>query len=786
MCRRLMAFAVSILMAVLFFVPQQVLAAPDITVDAEAGIGNKVKSGEGMPVQITFSNAGSAFSGDVVLSYAESYRLGTGLAIPVELAAGESKTIQFASNGISDNYFPGGQSRQSIFLYEGGWENGTSIDFNGTKNFRPSFFAPDSVVIATLTANSDRLLQLEEMNVGNSGTTEIYHLNQQEEFPLPADPLAWEMIDYLVIDEYAYSDLPDALQQTILQWVQQGGKVMFGATGNVAAEAGNLNEFLPLSLGESVEADLPSLESTVPAYEAAAVGESNILLGQEEAILAASQPVGAGAVIQTSFSLGDEMVTAQQGYTETMESLFHTDAVVQNMYQDLSSKEMIADEMAAVNELFESFAVSQTLIIAIIFVYILLVVPVLYTVLKRKDKREYAWIAIPAIAVLTSIGLFVIGAKDRITNPQIQQTGFFEVTADQGLNGYYMNSLLSNRGGDYEFTAPSSTTMTHRFSTDFTEESPHQSAMLEKQATQTNLTIRDMKYWSVSSVLGESLIDQAGSFDIQLEVTDQTLTGTIQNNFPFAVEGMAVWTGTRQLALGSLNPGETIEVSEAIRSDVLAPPASVGQSFGFQPIADTEELEEARKQMVLSVSYEHLAANGASPYLIAYTRDAIVPVALEGQNASVSSLHLITQSFDPPLTGTGEVTLPVESFDMELTPENLASHYQNISQDPYYFYLDNGGYRLTYTLPQVLQEKTSNWEELTVALERSNASVSILNTETGEFEELSGTGALFEKQADQYVSSEGGIELSLQMNAGSGSPEIVLPKVELKGVISHD
>ena len=77
--------------------------------------------------------------------------------------------------------------------------------------------------------------------------------------------------------------------------------------------------------------------------------------------------------------------------------------------------------------MFPSFKVSAPLIFGIIIFYIILIIPVLYFILKRKDKREYAWWIIPVVALLTSIAIFGYGAKDRIGRAQIQQSAVLNV-----------------------------------------------------------------------------------------------------------------------------------------------------------------------------------------------------------------------------------------------------------------------------------------------------------------------------------------------------------------------
>ncbi|AIY06010.1 hypothetical protein Plano_2045 [Planococcus sp. PAMC 21323] len=784
MHKRLLAYFAFALLFSFLILPQPSLAAPQITIDSSAGFQNKVKMEKGLPLQFTITNDGSAFSGDLVLSFSETYNLGAGMALPIELAEGETKTLQIAASGLTDTYYSGGTGDQNIFLFEGGWEDGKSIAFKGSKKIQPSNYSPMSVFVATLTDNQDRLLPLKQLSIPSSEGIEVFHLNQLKNFTLPTEAQAWDMIDVLVIDEFTYSDLPAPTQQAILLWVQQGGHVITGSSSNLEAELGNLSEYLPLNLADSKETTIPGLENPVPVFRASAKEGAVVKLKKDDQVLAASQSIGSGSLTQMSFSLGDETVSGQKGYSQMLSNLFPSSLANYNNMGGQSILDTMTYEVGNVNELFESFEVSKPFIIIVILLYILLIVPILYMVLKKKDKREYAWFIIPTIAIVTSIGLFAFGAKDRIGNPQIQQTGFFEVDADSGLKGYYVNSLLSNRGGDYQFTAPSSTTMTHRLASDFSSTQPYLSAMLEKGAASNQMTLRDMRYWSVGSIMGQSYIEDSGDFGIDLEVANEKITGSIQNNFPFAVESVSIWTGTRLIDIGKLNPGEELVVDETVQSAILSPAAPIGQSYSYQPIANLKELEKARRQSLLTTSYEQLSQKGKAPYVIAYARDAIVPITLENQRASVESVHLIAQSFKPKLSLSGDITLNVDAFSMNLAGINNTGYFENVSTDPYLFYLEPGEYELTFTLPEDLELKKAVWNELSVTKSAPNLNVSILNHKSGDYEELTESNQKFADNAKEYLNAEGAIKFKLDMSDNSGIPEVVMPKVKLKGVIA--
>ncbi|MFD1031142.1 hypothetical protein [Metaplanococcus flavidus] len=764
--------------------PMKASAEADITIDAEAGFDNKVKYNRGVPVQITASNNGTAFSGDLILDYSESYNIGAGLTVPLDLAAGESKTFQLSLPGMMDNSYSGnGIMNQTIFIYEDGWETGRSIDFRGTKSLRPNYYNPEILFIAALTENADRLRALDELQPISGSNAQVFHFNQQSDIQLPTDVLAWDTLDYLVLDDFPYSDLPLETQQTVMTWLDQGGKIIVGAGSNLEAATGNLADLLPLELSSPEETAVPLLESPVAAFNAELNDGARVILEQDGRILAAEKTVGRGAVIQTAFSLGDEPVTTQPGYEQLLMGLLDADQSVQAFQQNQSIKERMAIEIGRTNELFESFAVSKTAMFIIILLYIIVVVPILYIVLNKKGKREYAWMAIPAMAVLASLGIFAAGAKDRIANPQIQQTGFFEVDGDGGLNGFYMNTLLSNRSGNYVFSSPSATTMTATAGNQFSGGHRHDTAILESGSNASNLTIRNMRYWSVASIIGESHINGSGEFEIELSLENGNLSGTVRNAFPFAVQDAAIWTGTRLMSMGDFDPGEEKQVAEVVQSDLLQPISPIGQTVGPQTMANEEQLNEARKQSALAMSYEHLTHSASSPYIIAYTNDAIIPVSLESQEARISAIHLLAQSFEPNLSFDGQFSINSDDLSIEMKPMNPQLMIQDYPDNPYFFGLEPGGYIVQYQLPTALMSGETTWSELEILTTASDLVFSVLQVDTGEFETLSSGSANLFENSDSYISDEGIIEIKLDKAQQTGYSEVTIPAIELEGEV---
>ena len=222
---RKFALAIAALFIIFCIQPLDASAAPSLKVKTTLGFDGKAKYGEGLPITITVENSGDAFSGDIVLDMFESYSLGNGQAIPFEIGANQTKTVQIASSGLSDDYLYSNSNIQLVHFYEGGWEKGKSIEYKGSKNLKANFMDPSSTFYLTMSNSADRLTVLNGLKQSNS---QVIHLSQLSDFNYPTEGIAWQMADYIFIDEYVLADLSNSQQQALVDYVSSGGISLLG------------------------------------------------------------------------------------------------------------------------------------------------------------------------------------------------------------------------------------------------------------------------------------------------------------------------------------------------------------------------------------------------------------------------------------------------------------------------------------------------------------------------------------------------------------------------------
>lgn len=779
-------------------------ATPELKVKVSAGFDGKAKYGKGGPITVEVENNGtSSFSGDMVIDTMQSYESGVGEVFPLDIGAGETKVVTFINSKMFDfNMY--GTNTKSIFFYEGGWKKGKEIEHKGSQTVTVAMYHDDTKIITAFTDNIDRLSALKGMQLSNYPNTQLIDASKIAAVKLPDESAGWGPTDVIIVDEYPIADMSAVEQEALVNWVRSGGVIIFGGSDHVAVESGVFAEHLPLTLSDSttivpdvfnVWTEGEGFDKEVTIAQSSLNSDAKILFASDSNILAASKPVGKGMVVQTAFSVGDEPFSKMHGAHAFWKKLLNT--VDQSMisggmmpyYND--PLESMRWTIGNSNEIFPSFKVSAPLIFGVIIIYIIIIIPVLYIILKRKDKREHAWWIIPTISIAVSVFIFAYGARDRIGQAQVQQTSVFDVDQDGTLTGYFVDSILTNKAGDFIFTAPRETTLSTYtpysmgmfFGSSNMGTNAHKRAIMERDAAGSTLHLRNIGYWDVATLYGQTSLAINGSYDANLTVKDKQLTGTITNNFPFPVKDVAIWSGNKQIAVGDLGPGETTNVNETLKTSTLLPKRSNNSMHFGQMPATTDDLMKMRKESLLTFSGEFISSQ-SKPAIIGYTDTPVVPVQLENAKAVTDALTMITQSFTPKIEFSGSFTVDPEMMMMSLMSErsDMQPHLTGYPANMYYFNEDL--YVQTWKVPDELMGKVSKWKTMEISkIQHQQYEISIWNKVTNDYEQLESKRKLTLDSVGPYITDDGEVKLRIEFINKQHGNEAQVPDIKLHGEV---
>jgi len=784
---------VMLLMSLVLPSTQAQAAAATLEVKATAGISGKAKYQSVVPLQVTVKNNGADFSGDMAINSASSYEAASALVVPIDIAAGEEKTFTFYLDGLADY----GYSDADLFaFYEGNIEKGKKVAYKGTKRLQSNFLDPASTFIYTLTDKSDRLAALLRLSTFvPQNNVEVFNINQLKDYTFPENEQGLAMANVIVVDEVAIADLSQKQQESLLKWVQDGGTLLLGASDQVDVTAGIFKEYLPMSLSKemtSVSAEtLTKLSGggifTQPISIHTSTDHEGSLpvLTDNNAVLASKKKVGSGEIIQTAFSLGDQPLASMDGYAALLAKMIDVQSISQQgmMRQGQSPLDQISYELRNINELFPSFEVSVSYMLIVIILYILIIGPVLYFVLKKMDKREHAWWIIPVFSIVLSIGLFIVGAKDRIVQPQVQQSAFYKVNEDSSLNGYYVESILTNRSGDFVVNADKNTTaVAMRNNNNFTGTvgDLHESSYIKENANGSTLALRDLNYWSVQSFGGKTSAQNIGKMDVDITLKNERLTGTVKNNFPFALKDVTLISGVKEVKLGDIEANGTLQVDKEMKTTVLQKP-SVFNSYNYSYPSKKDEVDPMRIERMKTLALP-LVENDRQPILTAWTDQAIVGAELE-TSANMSPITMLVQPFKGKVELSGPFTMKRNNFTYTLNALSASGYFDKIEEELNNWYLSDGLYELTMAMPDQFMDAVESLNELTISnKDVKRMQLSIWNNGTNMYEPLVDTKQVFTDKIMNYINQDGEVRIEIKYGPDSSGEQTKLPEIELKGV----
>jgi len=791
---KITALTLLVMLMMSFLLPStQAQAAAPLEVKATAGISGKAKYQSVVPLQVTVKNNGADFSGDMAINSSNSYEAASALVVPIDIAAGEEKTFTFYLDGLADN----GYSDADLFaFYEGNIEKGKKIAYKGTKRLQSNFLDPTSTFVYTLTDKSDRLSALLRLSsFVPQNNVEIFNINQLKDYTFPEDEQGLAMANVIVVDEVAIADLAQKQQEALLKWVQDGGTLLLGASDQADATAGVFKDYLPMSLSQEMTS-IPAETLTklsgggiftqpISIHTATNHKESLPVLTENNVVLASKKKIGSGEIIQTAFSLGDQPLASMDGYAALLAKIIDIQSISQQgmMSQGQSPLDQISYELRNINELFPSFEVSVSYMLIVIILYIIIIGPVLYFVLKKIDKREYAWWIIPVFSIVLSIGLFIVGAKDRVVQPQVQQSAFYKVNEDSSLNGYYVESILTNRSGDFIVNTDKNTTaVAMRNYNNFTGTvgDLHESSYIKENANGSTLTLRDLNYWSVQSFGGKTSAQNIGKMDVDITLKNEKLTGTIKNNFPFELKDVTLISGVKEVKLGDIKANGTLQVDKEMKTTVLQKP-SVFNSYNYSYPSQKDEVDPMRVERMKTLALP-LVENDRQPILTAWTDQAIVGAELE-TSANMSPITMLVQPFKGKVELSGPFTMKRNNFTYSLNSLSASGYFDKIDEELNNWYLSDGLYELTMAMPDQFMDAVESLNELTISnKDVKRMQLSIWNNTTNMYEPLVDTKQVFTNNIKNYINQDSEVRLEIKYGPDPTGEQTKLPEIELKGV----
>ena len=219
--------------------------------------------------------------------------------------------------------------------------------------------------------------------------------------------------------------------------------------------------------------------------------------------------------------------------------------------------------------------------VVILFIYIVLIGPVLYFLLKKTDKRYMMWIAVPVLTVIFTIIIFAAGSSTRHTSPFINYASFIDYNYEtpkentfysmtipdkedfsQNIDDDYTVCLMNNNYVNFD-------SVWENIFSDYVQSININSGMTYTNLPEggTNISINNTVLFSTRYFNLQN--DDADIDAIMENITFENghYTGTIENHSDYFIENACIMISGRLYGIGNISPHSNISVDiEAVSS----------------------------------------------------------------------------------------------------------------------------------------------------------------------------------------------------------------------------
>ncbi len=795
-----------------FMLPTFTEGAANLEVKVEYGVDNKVQMGKGHPIRIELVNKGDAIKGDIVVFSSPTYNMAGSYVIPIELEAGASKTVELSVKGSSDyfSYSNSGTKNNYVTFFEGGVEKGKEIKLSGNANSLPRYIGDNRVVLGVLSNNHDSVNFLKLFKY-HSESMELLNIQSEN---ISNESYGLEMFDVILVHDFPLSTLTAVQQQAIRDWVQNGGSLIYDTKVGIKQDLGELQDFLLLEPKNETTISTLNQESKFPDFPIF-TGEvlredAAIITKDNDTPITLLSKVGTGTVTQIAGNLSSPLWGEwQEGNTWWSSVLQKATSKTPNSYKS-GVMEELSYQLSPIGEAFPGSIVSVPLLIGAFIIYLILLIPVLYFVLKRTDKREQAWWIIPVAAIFTSIAVFGIGAKDRISGTQVNEASILMLdNQTETVSGYGVVSILTNSGGDYKMETNDYATLfpvMYGYNDNF--DIMRKYAFINSTSKGTDITFNDVEYWSTRSSLGNISDIQLGKLEYDLSVNSGKVTGTVSNQLRYELKDAFILSGRNAEALGDIKAGETksveYELTGANIANAVTPPSNASASKAFPKFTsyyqhgpgsnqiEKHELEAYKRFQMLDLllNRKDIFFSVDQPIIVGYVAEGMMEAKVDGKTAKSNASHLVVLPVTINNSGGGAFSFTEEHLLPRLAVSENASgmiHHNGLDFGEPYVYLGTGVYDFTYTLPEMVDLSTDKINEVKIKLRSRNSSQEyfVLNQKEGELEPLENKSSItLEGNLTDYISDQGTIIVTVKVLDNMDS-DIQVPGIQLEGELKE-
>jgi hypothetical protein len=611
-----------------------------------------------------------------------------------------------------------------------------------------------------------------------SGTAAVAHLDLRK---LPPDPLGWEGLDLLILSDVDTSVLSGPQREAMDTWLAHGGHLVVGGGAGAGRTVSGVEDLLPVTIEGTRSLDeLTGLGeqigvSTVPGpfpIAQARLRAGETMIAQEgddgEIVLWARRSFGEGVVDFLAFEAGVKPFEQWDDNGRLWELIVETRGpgaghfTVRDGYRARD----------AVNAIPGLELPSTLQILGFMLAYTILIGPVNYVLLRKLDRRELAWLTIPALIVGFSACAYVTGFQIRGLEPIVHRLAvvFVPDGSEAGRVGQAVG-VFSPRRANYDVWMAGAGV--REIASGFYGGPTRQPLVVIEEAAGGTVTDLRVDVGGIHPFIAEGYASVSPvSSDLRLSVSESgelEVAGTLRNG-DVELKDAVIVAGNQGQRLGDLRSDDEVNVHLLYRSVGSTRIGIPEQILGPGNYWDDRELYRKHQflQAVFSTNREYPLATGGvgflssdlsiGVYLIGWVDQVPLPIAVVGRSFSTSEIAVYVYALGVAGLDTDQtITVP-----QDLVLRQVEDSTGEVNVWPEGFHLGPES-EVTFRFTIWPEVDVKHVDELVLDLQGSSSSggaplVSVWHEERASWERLGvGWGTHPIHDAEAYVSPSGSV-----------------------------
>jgi hypothetical protein len=549
-----------------------------VKLSVEAGYEGYFRGGQWLPVLVSVSNDGADISGELRVFAPDLFGGGSDTyATTIDLPTRSSKQVYL--------YIPLSDQITQLRVELATRERLVTSQIVDIRLMRES-----DMLFAVITESPRGGIDLKAIR---SGVGDAFQANWRiDNVPRISDALRG--LDALILTDADTGVLATEQRSALRDWVLGGGHLVVTGGPNWQRTQAGVGDLLPIqATGTTTLTSLPDiarfagkpgamLNAPASAPIIVATGtlgpNAEVLAAQSNVPLVIRHAVGGGIVDYVAVDPGLEPMLSWADRGQFWFTLLTTTSPRPSWAGGIKSTDAAT---IAANQVAGLRLPDVVQLIGFLIVYILIIGPVNYVILRQIGKREWAWATIPIIVIVTALIYFVTGFNLRGTQAIVNRLALVQVwpgTDRAQVDGVV--GVAAPRRGVYDLALGAGLTLRSLSNTGLTiyESAKYQALGFPVDAG-TTASFTTSGYTTAVNIDGEATI-QLGEGSALPTPTNTSnasarITGTVRNTTGLTLKNVTVLALGGAFELGTLDPGETRNFSMPMRAD-QSPPVTLG------------------------------------------------------------------------------------------------------------------------------------------------------------------------------------------------------------------